>query len=43
MRPLTYEHGSWYTIGAVSIGYLLLLTIIFVALFILPYLLFTAL
>lgn len=43
MNLSEFDHGSWYAIGGVAVGYTVLLAIIFVALFIIPYAVFVAL
>ena len=38
-----FEHSSWITAGGTVIGYLLILAVLTVALFVVPWLLFAAL
>ena len=39
----TFDHPSWFTIGGTAIGYLAILTVMFVLLFVLPFVLFSVL
>ncbi|MGM0604698.1 MAG: hypothetical protein ACQETB_03390 [Halobacteriota archaeon] len=43
MDTSEFDHGSWYAIGSVGIGYGILCAIIFAAFFVVPYLVFATL
>jgi hypothetical protein len=35
-----FEHPTWFSVGGATVGYLVLLTLMFVLLFVLPYVVF---
>jgi len=38
-----FDHPSWLTVGGTALGYLAILTVMFVLLFVLPFVLFSVL